>query len=65
MPSISAASRSAATARICLPSFVRSTSRRSPIISDTLSTITMIRTMSMFSTPMWMPVENEMKFDVL
>ena len=65
MPSISAASRSIATARIDRPSEVRSTSRRRPNISATLSTMIMIRMLSMFSGPMWMPPENETNADVL
>ena len=51
MPSISAASRSAATARICLPSLVRLTSSRSPTISTRPSTRTMICTASMLTDP--------------
>ncbi len=47
MPSISAASRSAATARICLPSLVLLTSSRSPTISAAPVTSTMICTESM------------------
>jgi hypothetical protein len=44
---------------------VRSTSRRRPIISATLSTMTMIRMLSMLSGPMWMPLENETNAEVL
>ncbi len=61
MPSISAASRSEATARIDLPSVVRSTSRISPNIITMLTTKMVICTESMLTPPMWIPVENEMK----
>ena len=65
MPSISAASRSAATARICLPSLVRLTSSCRPTISTRPSTRTMICTASMLTDPIWIPLENEMKSGVL
>ena len=65
IPSISAASRSAATARICLPSFVRLTSNCRPVISARPSTRTMICTLSMVTDPMRMPLDSEMNSAVL
>ncbi len=65
MPSISAASRSAATARICLPSRVRLTSSRRPPIRAMPSTSTMICTLSMVTDPIRMPLESEMNSEVL
>ena len=65
MPSISAASRSTATARICFPSLVRLTSCRRPTMSSRPSTRTMICTLSMVTDPIWMPLDNEMKSEVL
>ena len=64
MPSISAASRSEATARIDLPSVVRLTSCISPYIIRMLTTKIVIWTESISTSPMWMPVENEMKLGV-
>jgi hypothetical protein len=64
MPSISAASRSEATARIDLPSVVRFTSWRSPSIITTLTTMMRISTESMLTPLMWMPFVAEMKLVV-
>ena len=65
IPSISAASRSAATARICLPSLDRLTSIRNPVISTRPSTRTRICTLSMVTEPIRMPLFSEMNSEVL
>ncbi len=53
MPSISAASRSDATARIDLPNSVRLTSTHRPNIITTLTTTTRICTEPMLTPSMW------------
>ena len=65
IPSISAASRSEATARIDLPSVVRWMRRFRPNIMIRLSPMTMMRTRLISNDPMWIPVESEMKSEVL
>ena len=64
-PSISAASRSAATARICLPSLVRWTSCCSPTIRIRPMTRTRIWTELMVTDPIWIPELALMKSGVL
>ena len=58
MPSISAASRSEATARIDFPKSVRLTSSRRPNIIATLIATTMICTDQMLTPSMWIEPEN-------
>ena len=65
MPSISAASRSEATARIDLPNMVRLTSSRRPNIIATLTTTTMICTDQIFTPSMWIESEKGMKESAL
>ncbi len=61
IPSISAASRSEATARIDLPRVVRSTSSFNPIIIIALTTMIVISTGSIRTPPMWIPPWRLMK----